>query len=72
MTLYLRLLDRVFRWAWRRVPWFADYAVEFVHQVERRVHGKLMQPDYIQQMREVLSKSDITRLPDEKDNEEDK
>jgi len=72
MTLYLRLLDRVFRWAWRRVPWFAVYAVEFVHQVERRVHGKLMQPDYIQQTREVLSKSDITRLPDEKDNEEDK
>ena len=70
--MYLRLLDRAFRWCWLHVPMFADYCVEFVHQVERRVHGKLMQPDYIQQMRDALSKSDITRLPDEKDNEEDK
>ena len=72
MRLYLRILDRLYRWAWVHVPLFADYSVEFVHQVERRIHGKLMQPDYIQQMRDALSKSDITRLPDEKDNEEDK
>jgi len=70
--MYLRLLDRVFRWCWQHVPMFADYAVEFVHQIERRVHGKMLQPDWIDKAREVLSKSDIKRLPDEKDNEEDK
>ena len=68
--LYLRLLDIAFRWAWRRVPWFADYCVEFVHQVERRVHGKLMQPDWIAKAREVLSKSDTERLPDEEGKQE--
>ena len=70
MTLYLRLLDIAFRWAWQHVPWFAEYAVEFVHQVERRVHGKMLQPDWIDKAREVLSKSDITRLPDEQDDKE--
>lgn len=53
--MYLRVLDRAFRWCWVHVPWFADYCVEFVHQIERRVHGKLLQPDYIQQMRDALS-----------------
>ena len=61
--LYLRLLDRVFRWCWLHVPQFADYAVEFVHQVERRIHGKLMQPDYIQQMRDALASGKITSPP---------
>lgn len=61
--MYLRLLDRVFRWCWLHVPWFADYAVEFVHQVERRVHGKLLQPDYIQQLRDALESDKITSPP---------
>jgi hypothetical protein len=59
----LRLLDRVFRWCWLHVPWFADYCVEFVHQVERRVHGKMMQPDFIQQMRDALASDKITSPP---------
>jgi len=54
--MYLRILDRVFRWCWQHVPLFADYSVEYVHQVDRRVHGKLLQPDFIQQMRDALSK----------------
>ena len=61
MKFYLRLLDRAFRWCWLHVPMFADYCVEFVHQVERRIHGKLMQPDWIDKAREALSE----RLPDE-------
>ena len=56
--LYLRALDVLFRFMWKHVPLFADYAVEFVHQVERRIHGKLLQPDYIQQMRDALSDSE--------------
>jgi hypothetical protein len=56
--VYLRVLDAVFRWCWVHVPWFADYCVEFVRQMQRRVQGRLMQPDYIQQAREALSKSD--------------
>ena len=63
MTLYLRVLDRLYRWAWQHVPLFADYSVEFVHQVERRVHGKLMQPDYIQQMRDALKDDKISAPP---------
>ena len=67
--LYLRLLDAVFRWAWRRVPWFAEYAVEFVRQVERRVHGKMLQKDWIAEAREVLER-DTKRLPDEEGKQE--
>ena len=61
--LYLRVLDRLYRWAWVHVPMFADYAVEFVHQVERRIHGKLLQPDYIQQMRDALKDDKISAPP---------
>lgn len=42
---------------------FADYSVEFVHQVERRIHGKLLQPDYIQQLRDALESDKITSPP---------
>ena len=70
MTLYLRLLDVVFRWAWRRVPWFAEYAVEYVSQVQRRVHGKMLTKDWIAKAREALSKSDPARLPDEQQHHE--
>ena len=62
--LYLRVLDRLYRWAWVHVPMFADYSVEFVHQVERRVHGKMLQKDWIAEAREVLER-DTKRLPDE-------
>lgn len=56
MTLYLRILDRLFRWAWLHVPMFADYAVEFVRQVENKVHGKMLSPDWIDRAREMLVK----------------
>ena len=64
--LYLRVLDRLYRWVWQHVPLFADYSVEFVHQVERRIHGKLLQPDWIDKAREALSE----RLPDEEGKQE--
>jgi len=28
-------------------PLFADFAVEYVHQVDRLIHGKMMQQDWI-------------------------
>jgi len=56
-TFYLRhILDPLFRWSFFHVPLFADYAVEYVHRVERQVHGLLMHPDYIQQAREAIGK----------------
>ena len=58
MKLYLRILDKLFRLAWCHIPWFADYAIEYVHQVDRLVHGKLMQPNFIQQAREMLENSE--------------
>lgn len=51
-----RILDPLFRFAWLHVPWFADYCVEFVNQVERRVHGKMMTPGWIERARETLAK----------------
>jgi hypothetical protein len=56
MTLYLRLLDVVFRWCWLHVPWFADYCVEFVHQAERQIHGAILRPDVIARAREMIGK----------------
>jgi hypothetical protein len=50
------ILDPLFRWAFFHVPLFADYCVEFVHQIERKVHGKLLNPDYIQQARDAIGK----------------
>lgn len=57
-TAYIRVLGKVFYWCWLHVPLFADYAIEFVGQVQHKIHGKLLQADFIQQMRDALSKSD--------------
>ena len=57
MKLYLKLLDAAFRWCWLHVPMFADYCVEFVHQVERRIHGAILRPDVIAKAREMIGKS---------------
>jgi hypothetical protein len=54
---YLRyVLEPLFRLAWEHVPWFADYCVEFVNQVQRAVHKRLMRPDYVEQLRQELMK----------------
>lgn len=56
IKIYLRyILEPLFRFAWLHVPWFADYAVEFVKQVQHKVQDKLMQPDFIEQARIALA-----------------
>lgn len=50
--VYLRVLDRLFRWCFEHVPFFADYTLEFVSQLNRKVHGKMMRDDYIGKLRE--------------------
>ena len=39
----------------RCVPLFLDYAYIYVGKLQHAVHGKLLQPDYIEQVREALS-----------------
>ena len=63
--LYLRLLDVVFRWAWRRVPWFAEYATEYVRQVNRLVHGRMLTKDWIAEARAVLERDTESEVKDE-------
>jgi hypothetical protein len=54
---YLRhILKPLFEFAWQHVPWFADYCVEFVKQIQHEVQGRLMRPDYIEQLRQRLMK----------------
>ena len=36
------------------VPRFADYAYEWSMNLQRQVHGKLLQPDYIAQIRAAI------------------
>ena len=36
------------------VPLFVDYAYIYIQQLQHAVHGKLLQPDYIEQVREAL------------------
>ena len=38
----------------RCVPMFLDYAYIYIQQLQHAVHGKLLQPDYIEQAREAL------------------
>ena len=57
---YLRILDALFRWCWLHVPLFDEYCVEFVHQVERLVHGAIMKPDWIERAREQLAAREST------------
>jgi len=38
------------------VPLFLDYAYIYVQKLQHAVHGKLMTPDYIEQVRTELGK----------------
>ena len=40
--LYLRLLSAAFVWCFRHVPYFAEYAVEYVRQLEKLTHKKIL------------------------------
>ena len=54
---YLRfILAPLFMWQVKHVPMFADYAYIWVMKLQHLVAGKLLQPDYIEQAREALSK----------------
>lgn len=50
------ILHPLFMFMVKRVPLFLDYAYIYLQQLQHAVHGKLLQPDYIEQTREALSK----------------
>ena len=50
------ILHPLFMLQVRFVPMFLDYAYIYIQQLQHAVHGKLLQPDYIEQAREALSK----------------
>ena len=56
-SFYLRhILYPLFMFAVNHVPLFLDFAVTYVGKLQHAVHGKLLQPDYIEQVREALGK----------------
>ena len=40
----------------RCLPLFLDYAYIYMNKLQHAVHGKLMEPDYIEQVRKALGK----------------
>lgn len=55
--LYLRyILAPLFMLQVRLVPLFVDYCYLYVMALQRLMHGKLLTPDYIEQVREALNK----------------
>ncbi len=56
MSFYIkRILHPLFMFQVHHLPKFADYAYEWALNLQRLVHGKLLQPDYIAQFREAIS-----------------
>jgi len=56
-VFYLKhILHPFFMFCIRRVPLFLDFAVTYVGKLQHAVHGKLMQEDYIEQVRKALKK----------------
>ena len=50
------ILHPLFMLQVRFVPMFLDYAYIYIQNLQHAVHGKLLQPDYIEQTREALGK----------------
>lgn len=56
-AFYIRfILAPLFMLQIKVVPMFIDYAYLYIQNLQHAVHGKLLQPDYIEQAREELSK----------------
>jgi len=56
-AFYIRyVLHPLFMLQVKCVPLFLDYAYIYMAKLQHAVHGKLMQPDYIEQVRKELSK----------------
>lgn len=62
-TAYIRILGKVFYWCWLHVPVFADYAIEFVGQVQHKIHKRMMQKDWIAEARKELEESGTIKIP---------
>lgn len=50
------ILHPFFMFCVRHVPLFLDYAHIYIGKLQHKVQGKLMQPDYIEQVRKALKK----------------
>ncbi len=56
-SFYIKyVLHPLFMFMVRRVPLFLDYAYIYMGKLQHAVQGKLMQPDYIEQVRKALKK----------------
>ena len=59
-AFYLKyILHPLFMFAVKHVPLFVDYCVEYVRQLNRRVHGKLLDGDFFDKAREAISNVDV-------------
>jgi len=50
------ILHPLFMFQVRCVPLFLDYAYLYIQNLQHAVHGKLLTPDYIEQVRNELAK----------------
>lgn len=50
------ILHPLFMFQVRHVPLFLDFMYLYQKNLNHAVHGKLLQPDYIEQVREALGK----------------
>jgi len=56
-SFYIKyILHPLFMFQVRCVPLFLDYAYIYMNKLQHKVQGKLMQPDYIEQVRKALKK----------------
>ena len=51
-----RILHPLFMFQVRFVPMFIDFAYLYIGNLHHAVHGKLLQPDFIEQAREELAR----------------
>jgi len=49
-----RILHPLFMFQVRRLPLFFDFAYYYIMALQHQVHGKLLTPDYIEQVRASL------------------
>jgi hypothetical protein len=50
------ILHPLFMFMVKRVPMFIDFAYLYIQNLQHAVHGKLLQPDYIEQARDELAR----------------
>ena len=57
-SFYIRfILHPLFMLQVKCVPLFLDYAYIYMGKLQHAVHGKLMQPDYIEQVRKAIGRN---------------